>query len=75
MDMTPSTNLSLKSIQPEMNFFEYLQPSMRRPEYWSNLGSSKNRRSAQEVKSRNVVENLIKNSISVYTILAFTDGS
>ena len=28
MDMTSSTNLSLKSIEPEMNYLEYLQPSM-----------------------------------------------
>ena len=77
MDMTSSTNLSLKSIEPETNYLEYLQPSMRRPEYLSNLGSSKNRTSAQEVESRNVVENLTKNSIStcIHTILAFTDGS
>ena len=32
IDMTSSTNLSLNSIQPEMNYIEYLQPSMRRPE-------------------------------------------
>ena len=75
MDMTSSTNLSLKSIEPEMNYLEYLQPSMRRPEYWSNLGSSKNRTRAQEVESRNVVENLIKNSISDHIVIAFTDGS
>ena len=60
IDMISSTNLSLKSIESEMNYLEYLQPSMRLPEYWSNLGSSKNRTSAQEVESWNVVENLIK---------------
>ena len=54
MDMTSSTNLSLKSTEPEMNYLEYLQPSMRRQEYWSNLRSS--RTSAQEVESRNIVE-------------------
>ena len=77
MDMTLSTNLSLKSIEPEMNYLKYLQPSMGKPNYWSNLGSSKNknRTSAQEVESRNIAENLIKNSISEHTILAFTDGS
>ena len=58
-----------------MNYLEYLQPSMRRPEYWSNLGYSKNRTSAQEVESRNVVENWIKNSISDHTIIAIIDGS
>ena len=73
--MISSTNLSLKGIEPEMNYLEYLQPFMRRPEYWSNLGPSKNRTSAQEVESRNVVENFIKNSICEHTVLAFTDGS
>ena len=48
---------------------------MRRPEYWSNLGSSKNITSPQKVESRNVVENLIMNSICDHTIIAFTDGS
>ena len=47
---------SLKSIAPEINYLEYLQPSMRRPEYWSNLESSKTKTSAQEMESRNVVE-------------------
>ena len=39
--MTSSTNLYLNAIEPEMGYLEYLQPSLRRPEYWSNLGSSK----------------------------------
>ena len=74
-DMTSSTNLNLNAIEPEMNNIEYLQPSMRRPEYWSNLGSSKNRTSAQEAESRNVVENLIKDNTGMQMVLAFTDGS
>ena len=74
-DMTSSTNLNLNAIEPEMNYLEYLQPSLRRPEYWSNLGSSKNRTSAQEAESRNVVENLIKDNTGMQMVLAFTDGS
>ena len=50
------------ALDPEMSYLEYLQPSLRRPEYWSNLGSSKNRTSAQQAESRNVVENLIKDN-------------
>ena len=75
-DMTSSTNLNLNTIEPEMSNLEYLQPSLRRPEYWSNLGSSKNRTSAQETESRNVVENLIKDNTGMQQmVLAFTDGS
>ena len=74
-DMTSSTNLNLNAIEPEMSYLEYLQPSLRRPEYWSNLGSSKNRTSAQEAESRNVVENLIKDNTGMQTVLAVTDGS
>ena len=74
-DMTSSTNLYLNTIEPEMSYLEYLQPSLRRPEYWSNLGSSKNRTSAQEAESRNVVENLIKDNTGMQMVLAFTDGS
>ena len=74
-DMTSSTNLNLNAIEPEMNYLEYLQPSLRRPEYWSNLGSSKNRTRAQEAESRNVVENLIKDNTGMQMVLAFKDGS
>ena len=74
-DMTSSTNLNLNTIEPEMSYLEYLQPSLRRPEYWSNLGSSKNRTSAQEAESRNAVENLIKDNTGMQMVLAFTDGS
>ena len=72
-DMTSSTNLNLNAI--EANYLEGLQPSLRRPEYWSNLGSSKNRTKAQEGESRNVVEKLIKESAGTHTVIAFTDGS
>ena len=75
IDMTSSTNLNLNAIEPEMSYLEYLQPSLRRPEYWTNLGSSKNRTSAQEAESRNVVENLIKDNTGMQMVLAFTDGS
>ena len=56
-----------------MSYLEYLQPSLKKPEYWSNLGSSKNRTSAQEAESRNAVENLIKDNTGMQTVLAFTD--
>ena len=74
-DMTSSTNLILNAIESDISYLEYLQPSLRRPKYWSNLGSSKNRTSAQEAESRNVVENLIKDNTGIQTVLAFTDGS
>ena len=38
-DLASSTDMNLNSIEPEMSSSEYLQPSLRRPEYWSNLGS------------------------------------
>ena len=43
--------------------------------YLGNQGSSKNRTSAQEAESRNVVENLIKDNTGMQTALAFTDRS
>ena len=35
-DMTSLTDISLKMIEPEPNYLEGLQPSKRKPEYWSN---------------------------------------
>ena len=58
-----------------MSYLEYLQPSLGRTEYWSNLGSSKNRTSAQKAESRSVVENLIKDNTGIHTVLAFTNDS
>ena len=73
-DMTSLTDISLKIIKPEPNYLECLQPSKRKPEYWSNLGLSKSRTKAQEQESRKVVESLI-DGISNNTVVAFTDGS
>lgn len=73
-DMTSSTEINLNSIEAEMTYLEYLQPSRRRPEYWTNLGSSKSRTSAQESESRSVIEGMIENS-NINTVIAFTDGS
>ena len=71
-DMTSSTDLKLKSTEPEISYIEYLQSSLRRPECWSNLGSSKNTTSAQEAESMTIVENMIKR---MHTVLAFTNSS
>ena len=73
-NMTLSTNLNLNAIEPAMSYLEYLQSSLRRPEYWSNLGSSKNRTSAQEAESRNVVENLLKDNTGIQTVLGQCGG-
>ena len=47
---------------------------MKRPEYWNNLGSSKNRTKTQEEESRRLIEEQI-DSCEVDTVFIFTDGS
>ena len=56
---TSLTVVSLKMVETGPKYLECLQSSKRKPEYWSNLGSSKSRTKAQDQESREVVESLI----------------
>ena len=55
-DMCTNAGITCYSIEPEHSYQESLQPTIRRPEYWNNLGSSKNRTKAQEEESRKLIE-------------------
>ena len=49
-------------------------PTLKRPEYWNNLGSSKNRTKLQEEDSRRLIEEQI-DRCEVDTVFIFTDRS
>ncbi|MCG8113581.1 MAG: reverse transcriptase domain-containing protein, partial [Candidatus Thiodiazotropha taylori] len=73
-DMISNTGIALHCLEKEATFSESLRPTKRKPEYWQNLGSSKNRSKAQETLSREVIGNIIE-SCDENTAIAFTDGS
>ena len=62
------------TIEPEPDYVDSLQPTLKCPEYWNNLGSSKNRTKIQEEDSRRLIEEQIDRS-EVDTVFIFTDGS
>ena len=43
-------------IEPEPDYVDCLQPTLKRPDYWKNVGSSKNRTRAHEEDSRRLME-------------------
>ncbi|MEW8548403.1 MAG: ribonuclease H family protein, partial [Candidatus Thiodiazotropha sp.] len=73
-DMCAYASITCSSIEPEPDYVDSLQPTVKRPEYWNNLGSSKNRTKQQEEESRRIIEEEIDKS-EVGTTLIFTDGS
>ncbi|MEW8544656.1 MAG: reverse transcriptase domain-containing protein [Candidatus Thiodiazotropha sp.] len=73
-DMCSNTEICCNNIEPEVNYQETLQPSRRKPDYWNNLGSSKNRTTVQEEESRKIIESAIEES-EPRSVFAFTDGS
>ena len=73
-DMCAQTDISCNCIEPEPDYVDSLQPTLKRPEYWNNLGSSKNRTKTQEEESRRLIEQQI-DSCEVDTVFIFTDGS
>ena len=73
-DTITNTGLDVGTVEPEASYLECLQPSIRRPEYWNNLGSSKSRNKQQEEEARIVIHGQIK-SEGKDVIYGFTDGS
>ena len=61
--MISNTNTQLHNLEKEFSLMESLQPSKRKPEYWNNLGSSKNRTKEQEVMSRGIIEEKVEQTL------------
>ena len=73
-DMQSNTGVTFHSLEPEPSFKECMQPTIQRPDYWNNLGSSKSRTAAQEEKAKELIEQIVEDSPQD-TVFAFTDGS
>ena len=73
-DMQANTGVTFHSLEPEPSFKECMQPTIQRPDYWNNLGSSKSRTAAQEEKAKELIEQIVEDSPQD-TVFAFTDGS
>ena len=73
-DICAYADIVCSTIEPEPDYVDSLQPTLKRPEYWNNLGSSKNRTKIQEEDSRPLIEEQIDRS-EVDTVFIFTDGS
>ena len=75
-EMENITKVSFRLIEPEPDYEEgSLYRSLRPPEYWSRLGSSKSRTNDQEILGREVVMDLMIMEAPLDTTFAFIDGS
>jgi hypothetical protein len=73
--MFKATKVDIKLIEPEVTYKAGVDVMMMRvPNYWSRLGSSKNRTAEQTEESKEVVKDLIGDPTDT-TIVTFTDGS
>ena len=74
-EMHQTTNISISMIQPEPAYNPGdLVRSIQQPDYWSQLGSSKNRSSAQQEMGQNIIHELLSEAPG-RSSFAFTDGS
>ena len=71
-DTITNSGLDVRTVEPEASYLECLKPSIRRQEYWNNLGSYKSRNKQEE--ARIVIDGQIK-SEGKDVIYGFTDGS
>ena len=72
-DVISNTGLDIRSVEPEASYLQSLAPSIQRPEYWNNLGSSKSRNKLQEEEARKIIEGQMR-SAEKDVIYGFTDG-
>lgn len=68
-DMCANTEISCNNIESKINYGETLQPSRWKPDYWNNLGSSRNRR-----RKPKIIESTLEPRKPT-SAFVFTDGS
>ena len=73
-DIKAETVIDTFNIEQDFSFREGLYPTLTKPEYWSRLGSSKNRTNDQKDDSRNLITDILE-TCTPDTLIAFTDGS
>ena len=74
-EMQQSTSVSIGMIQPEpaYNPGDRVR-TIKQPNYWSQLGSSKNRTTEQQKKGQGIVQQFLLEA-PARSLIAFTDGS
>ena len=73
-DIKAETGIDTFNIEQDFSFREGLYPTLTKPEYWSRLGSSKNRTNDQKDESRTLINEILE-ACTPDTLTAFTDGS
>ena len=74
-EMHQTTNISISMIQPKPAYNPGdLVRSIGQPDYWSQVGSSKNRSLAQQEMGQNIIHDLLSEAPD-RSSFAFTDGS
>ena len=73
-DIKADKGIDTFNIEQDFSFQEGLYPTLTKPEYWSHLGSSKNRTNDQKDESRNLINDILE-ACTPDTLIAFTDGS
>ena len=74
-EMQQTTDISINMIQPEPAYNPGdLVRTIQQPNYWSQLGSSKNRTSVQQEIGQNIIHEFLSEA-PVRSCFAFTDGS
>ena len=73
-DMKSNSGGTFHSLEPEFSYQDCLQPIKQRPDYWNNLGSSKNRTANQEEEATEMIEGLIDDSPHIHFHRRFLSG-
>ena len=73
-DVKAKTGNTKMILEPDFSFRESLMPTLRKPEYWNRLGSSKSRTQNQKDESRSLISGTLE-ACAPDTLIAFTDGS
>ena len=59
-DIKAETGIDTFNIEQDFSFREGLYPTLTKPEYWSRLGSSKNRTNDQKDESQNLINDILE---------------
>ena len=73
-DIKAETGIVTFNIEQDFSFREGFYPTLTKPEYWSRLGSSKNRTYDQKDESRTLINEILE-ACTPDTLITFTDGS
>ena len=71
-EMKTVTGIGIEFMEPEPDFAQ--NSFVKKPSYWSQLGSSKNRTHEQQEEGKAIVQDMV-NEVSASALMCFTDGS